>query len=270
MLPTPTSTEREARRPSPKAVKDAFERSNGSSGVKPEQDVWTLVQDYLPLLKATVARMKIFFPPTLEVEDANSIGLRGLISAAQTYDSSRSASFATYARIRIRGAILDELRRCDRLSRRTRSKAKQLRATVEGLEQELQRAPTEEEVATALGLSVKDYQNLLEELRPVVLLSLDEIQEDDSDVPGSKGAFNDLTQADSWDLCERKELTKLVKLEFGRLPERHRKILYLFHFEELNLTEIAKVLGLSQARISQLYTEAILSLKATMRRAMNI
>lgn len=248
-------------------AKDAYGQTTQSAEVK-----WDLVKSHLPLLKSIVARMRVYFPRELEMEDAYSIGLKGLIASARTFDPAQGRSFGAYAHHRIRGSILDELRSADRLSRNTRKKAKEFNRQYSALEQRLGRKPSEEEAAADFNISVNDFRLRLEEIRPVVLFSIDEIQP--SEEGGDRSALERLqpvdTDADGRDVAEHHELVSLVREELERLPKRHKRIMSLFHYEGLNLSEIAKLMNLSQARVSQLKTEAIISLRSSVSRRLSV
>jgi RNA polymerase sigma factor FliA len=226
-----------------------------------------LVESHLSLVKTVVGRIAMTLPPHVDSEDLYSAGVVGLLQALRNFDEKNGASFATYARIRIQGAVLDELRRMDWQSRSIRDRTRKVQAVVAELEQRKGRCPTEEEMAAALKISVADYGALLEEIRPVTFVCLDALQgngEDDENHPRSD-SIADPTQRDPVENVERRELAQLIAQRIQELPETQRKVLALYYYEDLRLREIAEVLGLTESRICQIHTQAILSIKVYIR-----
>lgn len=228
----------------------------------PPESQEELLQLYLPIVKSIVARIKINLPPHIEEEDLYSVGLAGLIAALRKYDPSQQKSFGSYAAMRIRGAILDELRRMDWMPRNARTNFKRLRKTVEELEQKLGRPATEDEVRGQLNLSPKEYEELMDEIRPISFLPLDHSPAgEDSDETNLYDVIADDSLTSVTDKMEKDELIRLVAERINQLPEVPRKVLAMYYYEDMRLAEIAAVFGLTESRICQIHSQAILSLR---------
>ncbi|TVR49987.1 MAG: FliA/WhiG family RNA polymerase sigma factor [Puniceicoccaceae bacterium] len=222
-----------------------------------------LFHKYLPLVRSIVTRIKINLPPHIDEDDLHSVGITGLISALKKYDPKQKKSFGSYAAMRIRGAILDELRRMDWMPRNARTNFKKLRKTVDDLEQRLGRPATEDEIRTEMNLSEREYQSLMEEVRPVTFLPLDHCP------GGDEGEATDLYEVIPDDTLvpvtakmEKEELTRLVAARIQQLPEMPRKVLAMYYFEGMRLAEIAAVFGLTESRICQIHSQAIVGLRS--------
>jgi RNA polymerase sigma factor for flagellar operon FliA len=228
----------------------------------PPESQEELLQLYLPIVKSIVARIKINLPPHIEEEDLYSVGLAGLIAALKKYDPSQQKSFGSYAAMRIRGAILDELRRMDWMPRNARTNFKRLRKTVEELEQKLGRPATEDEVRGELNLTPKEFEELMDEVRPISFLPLDHNPSgDDSDETNLYEVIADESLTSVTDKMEKDELIRLVAERINQLPEVPRKVLAMYYYEDMRLAEIAAVFGLTESRICQIHSQAILSLR---------
>jgi RNA polymerase sigma factor for flagellar operon FliA len=224
---------------------------------------WALVKQYLPLVKAIIGRMRIYFPPQVEMEDMYSIAISGLIHAIRKSDPDKMESFGSYATLRIKGAVLDELRKMDWMPRAGRMKARKLRQTIDALEQELKRPALESEVAVAMGLSIDDYRTLLDQVRPVFLVSMDTpLVSDKGESASIHELVSDQTQLDARERIEKKELVRAMKERIESLPDIHRKVLTMYYFEEMRLAEIAVVFDLTESRICQIHAQAVMSLRS--------
>lgn len=221
---------------------------------------WELVKQYIPLLKSIVHRMRLYFPDHVDTTDLYSLGMTGLVRAASRFDSTQSPHFGSYAAHRIKGALLDELRRMDFLNRSDRLMAKQLQSTLNQLEQRLKRLPTEEEVAQHLNLSLADYQTQLDRLRPLAFISLDYIFPED-DGQARDQMLHDVNAPDARQTCERTETLELLKDRLHTLDEMPKKVIVLYYYKNLKISEIAAVLDLTPSRVCQIHTQAIISLK---------
>lgn len=224
---------------------------------------WDLIEQYLPLVKGIVSRMGIYFNSHIDMEDIYSVGVAGLITAVQRFDPAKSKSFTAYAAMRIRGAILDELRRIDWMPRTVRASAKKLRKTIEELEHSLQRAATEVEIRKALGLDEGEYNKLLDQVRPLSFVAMD----DAFSHGGMEGVsmherISDVNELNAREKTENHEVVEMIRSRMGELPELHQKVISLYYFENLRLSEIAAIFKLSEARICQIHTQAVLSLRA--------
>lgn len=226
-----------------------------------------LILEYAPLIKFIAQKIAVRLPSNIEFDDLVSSGVIGLMDAIDKYDPSRDNKFKTYAEFRIRGAILDELRAQDWVPRSVREKAKQLERVHLRLEQELGRMPTEDEITSALAISKEEYYDLLNQVKSVSILSLDEA-----------GSFNSSDRKSILSLLESckipspimqlnlKAVKEVVTRAIESLPEKQRLVLSLYYYEDLNLKEIGDVLAVTESRVSQLHTQAILWLRRKLRR----
>ncbi|HYC72670.1 MAG TPA: FliA/WhiG family RNA polymerase sigma factor [Opitutaceae bacterium] len=238
-----------------------------NSGAADEKE---LIERFLPLVRNVVDRIKLTLPPHIDVEDLYSVGVTGLIAAVRRYDPEQGRTFAGYAATRIRGAVLDELRRLDWCPRRARARARKLKESVNDLEQRLGRTATEEEICEDLGVSATEYRKWLDEARPVTFVALDSHAEGDE----AEGASLHEFLADEHDVTgrenlEKEELLKLLTQRMAELPDIPRKILAMYYFEHMRLAEIAAVFGLTESRICQIHSQTILGLRAYLGRARN-
>lgn len=223
-----------------------------------------LILRYASLVKYVAGRIAVGLPRTVEFDDLLSWGVFGLIDAVEKFDPQREVKFETYAIARIRGAILDGLRATDWIPRSVRQKARKLEETIAALERRLGRAATDAEVAEALGVSVEEYHQLLTDVQATTVLSLEEAwsQQNEEDGLRVRETVADPTSNDPEEqLAQREMLDELVQA-LDRLPERERLVITLYYYEGLTLKEIGKVLGVSESRISQIHTKAVLRLRA--------
>ena len=226
-----------------------------------------LIVEYAGLIKFIASKIASRLPANIELDDLISSGVIGLMDAIDKYDSSRDNKFKTYAEFRIRGAILDELRSQDWVPRSIREKAKILERAYSKIEQEKGRQATDEEACIELGMTTEQYHEMLNEVRSVSLLSYDDITNlsnaDKRSLHGNGEAgskvptpFSEVSVAG---------LKKLVAEAIEDLPEKQRLVLSLYYYEDLNLKEIGRVLDVTESRVSQLHSQAILKLKARLR-----
>jgi RNA polymerase sigma factor FliA len=223
-----------------------------------------LVEEYLPLVRHVIGRLPITLPATLDKDDIFEVGVLGLINAATTFDPTKGAQFKTHAYVNVRGAILDELRRHDVVPRSRRDRIRQVQKTNTALEEELGRAPTPEELARALGLTVAQIDDVLVNMHALSNLSLDDGEED------SEGGFRSLTDclasaaADPSDIAERNELKEKLTDAIMDLPEQERRVVVLYYAEGLLLKEIGEVLDVTESRVSQIHSRALWRLGNTL------
>jgi RNA polymerase sigma factor for flagellar operon FliA len=222
-----------------------------------------LVTHYLPLVKTVVGRLAMTLPAHVSLEDLQSAGLVGLLQAMRSYRPGTGASFETFARFRIRGAVLDELRRMDWVPRSVHDKARKLQAALAALEQQQGRAPTDEELARSLKLSLEDYYQLLEDVRPATFVHLDNMMHPDTADPTPlHESVPDEQQEVPGEAASRRELVELINHRLEHLPAVQRKVLALYYCEDLRLKEIAVIFGLTESRICQIHAQAILALRS--------
>jgi RNA polymerase sigma factor for flagellar operon FliA len=222
-----------------------------------------LIQEYLPLVKTVVGRVALTLPTHVSVDDLHSAGMIGLLQALRNFDYTKGASFETYARIRIRGAVMDELRRMDWVSRSAREKSRKVAAVMQQLEQAKGGVPTEEEIAEGLSIPLEEYRDLLEEIKPATFVSLDvAIMPDDEDSMAASETLADPGQETPLAAAARRDLVELITARMQQLPEMQRKVLALYYFEDLRLREIAEAFGVTESRICQIHAQAILAIKS--------
>lgn len=250
--------------PAPASI--AARAARAYQGETPEMQ---LVERHLPLVKHTVDRMRIFMPAVLDLDDLYSVGATGLLAAVRKFDAAKEATFPAFAALHIRGAVYDELRRMDWIPRSARDRARQVQEKLSALEQRLARPATEAEACAALGVSAADYAAVLEEIRPLTMMPLDgDAFADDSEQLALHEIIADETQAPVGEALERRELVELLAAQIQKLPEMPKKVLALYYFENLRLAEIAAAFGLTEGRISQIHTQAVLSLRAWLHRTL--
>ena len=222
-----------------------------------------MVEDYLPLVKTVVGRLALSLPPHVDIEDLYSSGLVGLLNAVRNYDPQGGSSFESYARVRIRGAVFDELRRLDWVPRSVHDKARKVQAVIQKLEQAKGRIPTTKEMAKALDITEDQYEELLAEIRPATFVCLDAAPNIDDEGESSRyESIADVSQENPVDTASRRELAQVIATRIEQLPEVQRKVLALYYFEDLRLREIAEVFGVTESRICQIHAQAILTLKS--------
>ena len=226
-----------------------------------------LVTHYLPLVKTVVGRQAMTLPAHVPLEDLHSAGLVGLLQALRSYRPGTGASFETFARFRIRGAVLDELRRMDWVPRSVHDKARKLQDSLAGLEQRMGRVPTEEEMARALQVTVEEYRQMLEDVRPATFIHLDSVMHPDSADPTPlHECVPDEQQEIAPEIVARRELVQLIMDRLEHLPTMQKKVLSLYYCEDLRLKEIAAIFGLTESRISQIHAQAILAIRSFIER----
>lgn len=226
-----------------------------------------LVESHLSLVRTVVDRCKVRLPAHIDAEDLRGAGITGLIAAAKRFNPDQGCSFATYATTRIRGAVLDELRRLDVCTRRARAKARQLRTAADELEQNLGRTATDEEIRTRLGLSEKDYGRWREQTQPVRLIAIDQPADDAPDAPSLHDVIADESVESAGQRLEHEEQVRLMADFIAGLPEMPRKILALYYHERMRLAEIAEIFGLTESRICQIHAQTLRQLRTQLERA---
>ncbi len=224
-----------------------------------------VILHYAPLVKYVAGRVSTGLPPSVEFGDLVSYGVFGLLDAIEKYDPSRGIKFETYAIARIKGAIIDELRADDWVPRSVRFKAREIEKAYMALEGELRRVPTDEEVAQRLGVSVEEYLNLLSKMSLISLVALDElwtVSGDKSDKISLADIVEDVKVKDPSKTFEIEEMKDIIAEAINRLPERERIVVTLYYFEGLTMREIGEVLTVTESRVCQMHTKAILRLRA--------
>ena len=223
-----------------------------------------LILTYAPLVKFVAGRVGASLPSHVDEQDLVSYGLLGLIGAIERFDPDREIKFETFAMARIRGAIIDELRSLDWVPRSVRTRARQIERAIAALEKELHRAPTDEEIAKKLGVTEEDLDNSLLEISRSSVGALDELWSPSAggDSIALIDTIEDETGPDPEVSLEQTEVKEALAEAISDLPEREKLVVTLYYYEELTLREIGEVLGVTESRVSQLHTKAILRLKA--------
>lgn len=222
-----------------------------------------LIREYAPLIKFVAQKIAVRLPSNIELDDLISAGVIGLMDAIEKYDSSRDNKFKTYAEFRIRGAILDELRAQDWVPRSIRDKAKLLDRTLVQLESDLGRAPSEEEVAKALNINIDEFHDLVNQVRPVSLLPIDQATTfSNTDKKSIMDILEGSRTNSPFNQLNVKNIKEVVASAIEDLPERQRLVLSLYYYEDLNLKEIGQVLRVTESRVSQLHAQAVTRLRA--------
>lgn len=223
-----------------------------------------LVRKYMPLVQKIVDKMARTVPRSVEREELLSLALTGLYEALEKYDIDRDLKFATYASFRIRGAILDGLRKEDWLPRKTRERVRRLEETIARMEQKFSRSLTPEEVARETGMNVEEVQTLMDEMYFANILSLNEHQPDEEDGEGKGFSIRDDKVKDPEEELLFSETVKELAEKIKLLNEKEQLVLSFIYKEELTLTEIGHIMNLSTSRISQIHTKAVKKLRNMM------
>jgi RNA polymerase sigma factor FliA len=224
-----------------------------------------LILTYAPLVKYVAGRLGSGLPAHVDEGDLVSYGLLGLIGAIERYDPDRDVKFETYAIARIKGSIIDELRAMDWVPRSVRSRARDIERAIGELERKLHRAPTDEEIADKLGVSTDDLNDSLTEIGRSSIAALDElwtVSSSGGDQVALIDTIEDTQGPEPQSELAQTELKEALGEAIARLPEREKLVVTLYYYEELTLREIGEVLGVTESRVSQLHTKAILRLKA--------
>ncbi len=248
---------------------------------KDEQQIWDkwstsrdmeagnlLIKKYTSLVRYHVQRLSVSLPKSVARDDLYSLGMMGLLDALEKFDSNRDLKFDTYASFRVRGAILDGLRKEDWLPRGTREKAKKIESVIEKLEQQYMRHVTEEDIARELNLSVDEVYKTMNEQFFAHIISMDEQSDETDEKPGRAYTIKDQKGLQPEDeLVKREVINEMTEL-ISKLSEKEQLVMSLFYQEELTLTEIGQIMGLSTSRISQIHSKCIFKLKGSMEKLM--
>lgn len=221
-----------------------------------------LIIEYSPLVKIVAGRLLMYLGNNVEFDDLVGYGVFGLIDAIDKFSLCKGVKFETYASLRIRGSIYDQIRKMDWIPRTIRQKQKNLDNAYKQLESQLGRCPTNKELADLLQISEEELENMQEQTKVANLVSLDEFMEQGSEVKfdASNHSNNNLGQPEKAILKE--EIKELLVKSLDSLTENERKIIILYYYEEITLKEISAVIGVSESRISQLHTRALGKMKS--------
>lgn len=227
-----------------------------------------LILTYAPLVKYVAGRMGTNFPSHVDESDLVSYGLLGLISALERFEPERNIKFETYAIARIKGSILDELRSLDWVPRSVRSIARQIEKSTAALENKLHRPPTDKEIAKDLKLSMGEFRDALTRISNSSIIALEELWTISSTGTESVALIDTIEDRQSKDpasVVDINEVKERLAQAIAKLPEREKVVIALYYYEGLTLREIGEVLGVTESRVSQLHTKAILRLKGRLK-----
>jgi len=225
-----------------------------------------LMMEYLPHVKRIVNRMAIHLPATVDIEDLYNVGVIGLIQAIDRFDTNRDNKFITYATHRIRGAVLSELRSRDFLSRSNRRKIREMDHAYAMLEQQLGRDAEDHEVARMLQIDLDQF-DVIKKLSSISFISFEEMGYSDSNDKGRLLKFVTDDAMDALTMANLNELKHALANAIEQLPEKEKMVLSLYYFDELNMKETGKVLDITESRVSQIHSQAIIRLRNKLRRA---
>ena len=225
-----------------------------------------LIMKYLPLVKNVVLRMAAKLPiDQADKEDLINVGIIGLMSAIEKYDAARNVQFDTYARFRIKGAVLDELRARDWVPRSTRSKETRLEEAFAELRQELGRAPDEHELALYMGITLDEYYMLLDEVKSVSIVSKEDLPPDYLENFEGEETTGTIDYTNPLHYLASQELMTGLKKAIDALPHKEKLVLSLYYHDELTMKEIGKIMDLTESRICQIHVQATLRLRSAIR-----
>lgn len=229
-----------------------------------------IILEYAPLVKVVAGRLSMYLGYNVEYEDLVSYGIFGLIDAIDKFDYMKEVKFETYASLRIRGSILDQIRKMDWIPRTIRQKQKKIDSVIREIEQETGHAASDEEIAKALGITDDEYEDWQSQMKITGLVSLNEYMEQGSDVSQDYSRHTTSQFVSPEENIEKEELTKVLGEALELLTEKEQKVITLYYYEELTLKEISNILEVSESRISQLHTRALQKMKTKMGNYMGI
>ena len=227
-----------------------------------------IIIEYSQLVKLVAGRLSMYLGYNVEYEDLVSYGIFGLIDAIDKFDFDKNVKFETYASLRIRGAILDQIRKMDWIPRSVRQKQKKLEAAYAKYETEKGRAATDEELAEELDLSVEELYNWQGQTKVSNLVSLDEFVEQGSEMRMDTSANMHFEQPET--VVVKAELTRMISEALEQLTEKEKQVVLMYYYEDMTLKEISCVLSVSESRVSQLHTKALIKMKNNLGEYMNI
>ena len=227
-----------------------------------------LILEYAPLVKLVAGRLSMYLGYNVEYDDLVSYGIFGLIDAIDKFDSMKEVKFETYASLRIRGSILDQIRKMDWIPRTIRQKQKKIDAAMKEIETATGRAATDEEIAQKLEISTDDFADWQSQMKITGVVSLNEFMESGSEIPAEQ--HNQHRFEEPEEVIEKEELREVLGQALELLTEKEKKVILLFYYEDLTLKEISNVLEVSESRVSQLHTRALQKMKVRMGNYMGV
>ncbi len=245
-------------------LRDAKESQAEIPAVLKEQ----LVLEHTPLIRYIVNRIAVRLPSHIDLDDLHNTGVIGLMDAIEKYDPEKNCKFKTYAEFRIKGAILDQLRSLDWVPRSVRQKSRRLERAYGEVEQRLGRTASEEEVADSLGLQIDKFHELLNQVRGISLVNLEEIRSRDADgerTGGYTDIIEDVQAENPFASFKLSEMKQVIASTIATLPEKERLVVSLYYYEDLHMKEIGNILGITESRVCQIHTKAVLRLRAKLK-----
>jgi RNA polymerase sigma factor FliA len=244
---------------------------------KTEEELWALykrgrdpsireafIKQYAPLVKYVAGKVAVGMPHSVEFDDLVGFGVFGLLDAIDKFDPDKNVKFKTYAVTRIRGAIFDELRSIDWVPRSVRQKTREIEETIGSLEAQLGRTVSDQEIAQAMGMSEDDFTKTMLKISGTSILSLNDVwyAGDENDRISIGESIEAPSSLNPDVIVEKDEIRRVIIEAINELPEKEKKVLVLYYYEDLTLKEIGQVLSVTESRVSQLHTKAILRLRA--------
>lgn len=220
-----------------------------------------LIQEYAPKIKYMAYRLSYRLQPDIDIDDLISAGVIGLMDAMDKYDPSKETLFKTYAEFRIRGAMLDEIRAMDWIPRSVKEKSGLLYRTIAKLEKRLGRPPAEEEIAKELNMTLEEYQDFLLQAHGSSMISLEDLGQNSDDDRDILECIENPDKRDPLTLLLKKDTRDILVRAIENLPEKERKVVSLYYYNELTMKEIGRILEVTESRVSQLHTQAMFRLK---------
>lgn len=239
-----------------------YEKSNHNPAIREK-----IILEYAPLVKLVAGRLSMYLGYNVEYEDLVSYGIFGLIDAIDKFDYTKAVKFETYASLRIRGAILDQIRKMDWIPRTIRQRQKQIETVMREVESIQGRAATDGEIAEGLGISGEEYVEWQSKMKITNVVSLNEFLEQGSEVPNQPGTQHFILPEEA---VEQEELKIMLAEALKLLTEKERRVIELYYYEDLTLKEISHVLEVTESRVSQLHTKALQKMKTKMGKYMGI
>lgn len=240
-----------------------YAKSNQNSAIREK-----LIIEYAPLVKLVAGRLSMYLGYNVEYEDLVSYGIFGLIDAIDKYDYTKAVKFETYASLRIRGAILDQIRKMDWIPRTIRQRQKQIDAVMRQIESTKGRVATDEEIAVGLGITNEEYSEWQSKMKITSVVSLNEFLEQGSEVPNTPSGSRHFIMPE--EAVEQEELKVMLVEALTLLTEKERRVVELYYYEDLTLKEISHVLDVTESRVSQLHTKALQKMKNKLGKYMGI
>jgi len=248
-----------------------------SKSEKTEEELWqqyrknrdpaireAFIKQYAPLVKYVAGKVAVGMPNNVEFDDLVGYGVFGLIDAIDKYDPEKNVKFKTYAVTRIRGAIFDELRLIDFVPRSVRQKTREIESTISSLEAQLGRTASDQEIAGALGMDESEYMKVIQKISGTSIISLNDLwySGDDNDKVSIGDSIESPSSLNPDVMVVNEEIRRVIVEAINELPDKEKKILVLYYYEDLTLKDIGRVLQVTESRVSQLHTKAVLHLRS--------